>query len=143
MLYETIQANLVTAMKGRDVRLVGLLRMIVSQLKYKMIDGGLGKLEDETVVAVLRTEVNKRKESIEIFEKAGDLARTEQEKYELMEIEKYLPKLMDEAEVEKEVSAVAKASGKTGGQLIGLVMGKLKGKADGGMVARIVNRIKS
>ncbi len=141
MLYETIQANLVTAMKARDVRLVGLLRMLVSQLKYKMIDGGLEKLDDEMVVAVLRTEVNKRKESIEIFEKAGDVARSEQEKYELDEIEKYLPKLMDEAEVEGEVRAMAQESGKTGGQLIGLVMGKLKGKADGGMVARLVSRI--
>ena len=141
MIFEKIREDQTNAQKSRDMRLLGVLRLLTSSLNYKMIDLKVDTLPDEVATAVLRIEVNRRKEAIEIYERAKDELRTEQEKYELEVIERYLPQLMGEEEVRKIVEETAKESGKSGGQLIGLVMAKLRGRADGGMVARIVSCI--
>lgn len=137
MLYQKIKEDQLKAQKGRDVRLVAILRLLISELEYKAIDSG-GELSDEVVVQTLQREAKKREEALAIYERVNETARAEQEKYELEEIKKYLPALMGEAEVAAEVDRVAAETGKRGGQLIGSVMGKLAGKADGGLVARLV-----
>lgn len=139
MILEKIKEDLVVAQKARDGRLVTALRLLMSNLNYKKID--TGELSPEDEIAVLRTEVKKRKESIEIYERVGDSARTEQEKFELELTESYLPKLMSEEEVAVEVARIATESGKSGGVLIGEIMRQLKGKADGGMVARLTQQL--
>ncbi len=118
--------------------MVGILKLILSELSYAQVDYKQGELPDEEVVRVLRKEAKKRNDAIEIYEKVGETARADQEKYELSIIEKYLPTMMAEADVEIEVAKIAKETGLTGGRLMGAVMGKLKGKADGGMINKIV-----
>lgn len=137
MLIDQIKAELVKAQKEQNARLLGCLRLLVSELNYKAIDSGA--LTDEIVISVLQKEAKKRQEAIDIYTKVGDSGRADQEKYELAIINMYLPKMMDEAAVEAEVDRVAAESPLRGGQLVGVVMGRLRGKADGGLVARIVN----
>ncbi len=137
MLYSQLKSETVTALKAGDSRLVNALKFIVSELGYA-IDMRNGEPADDEVIRVLTKEAKKRKDAIEIYEKAGDTARTDQEKYELNLIEKYLPSLMPEAEVEAEVAKIAAETGLTGGKLMGAVMGKLRGKADGGVINKIV-----
>jgi uncharacterized protein YqeY len=78
------------------------------------------------------------KKWLEIYEKVGETVRADQEKYELSIIEKYLPAMMAEADVEAEVAKIATETGLSGGRLMGAVMGKLKGKADGAVINKIV-----
>ncbi|MBI2326380.1 GatB/YqeY domain-containing protein [Candidatus Collierbacteria bacterium] len=143
MLFEQIKTDVTKAQKERNAVLLGVLRLLVSELRYKEIPpvGGqvAGELTDEVVIGVLQKEAKKRIESIEIYEKVGDKARTDVESYELEVISAYLPKMMTEIEVEIEVDKIAAESPLRGGQLVGVVMGKLRGKADGGLVARIIN----
>ena len=120
--------------------MLGALKLLLSELSYAKVDGKSEELSDEEVVRVLGKEAKKRKDSIEIYEKIGDVARTDQEKYELALIEKYLPSMMAEADVEAEVAKIAAETGLTGGRLMGAVMGKLKGKADGGTINKIVSQ---
>lgn len=138
MLYDQIKTEMITAQKAGDTRLLGVLRLIVSELGYAQVDYKNGVLPDEIVFKVLNKEAKKRKEAIEIYEKVGATDRAEQEKYELLLIEKYLPIQMSEAEVEKVVDEMASQSGMRGGRLVGMVMGKLKGKIDGNVVGGIV-----
>ena len=138
MLYPQIKSEAITAQKARDAKLLGVLRLILSELSYAQVDYKGGDLPDEVVIKVLQKEARKRKESIEAYEKAGSKERVDQEKYELEIIEKYLPVLMSEAEVEKEVDIVAAETGLRGGRLIGAVNGKLKGKAEGTMIQKLV-----
>lgn len=114
------------------------LKLMVSELLYAQVDYKDGELPDEAVIRVLNKEAKKRKDAIEIYEKAGAHGRAEQEKYELSVIEKYLPQLMSLEEVEAEVTKIAAETGLTGGRLMGAVMGKLRGKADGAMINKIV-----
>ena len=125
--------------KGAEREAFGCFKALISELNYKAIDAGV--LTDEVVVQVLQKEAKKRQESIDIYTKVGDAARADAERFELVIIEAYLPKMMSEAEVEAEVDKVAMESPLRGGQLVrGVVMGKLRGKADGGLVARLVNQ---
>lgn len=140
-ILDKIKTDLIVAQKKTDSRLVGVLRLLMSALEYKKIEARVEDLAEEVEHAVLRTEAKKRKEAMEIFEKAGDLVRKAQEEFELKVIEAYLPVLMSEEEVEREIKKIFEETGKSGGQLIGLVMGKLKGKVDGGVVARIVSKL--
>lgn len=137
MLYSQLKNELVTAQKVRDFRMLSALKFILTELSYA-IDTRGDEPADEEVIRVLHKEAKKRKDAMEIYEKAGDATRADQEKYELGIIEKYLPSLMPEAEVEAEVAKIAAETGLTGGRLMGAVMGKLKGKADGGVINRIV-----
>ncbi len=137
MLIDQIKADVTKAQKEQNAKLLGCLRLVVSELNYKAIDSGA--LTDELVVGVLRTEAKKRQESIDIYTKVGDTGRADHEKYELEVINTYLPAMMGEAQVEAEVDKIASVSPLRGGPLMGLVMGKLRGKADGGLVAKIVN----
>lgn len=138
MLYDQIKTEMLTAQKAGDARLLGILRLIISELSYAQVDYKDGTLPDEVVFKVLAKEAKKRKEAVEIYEKAEAVDRAEQEKYELGIIEKYLPVQMSEVEVEKIVDEVALETGMRGGRLVGVVMGKLKGKVDGNIVLGVV-----
>lgn len=137
-LFEQIKADVTRAQKEHNSGLLNILRLLVSELKYKEIDEG-GNLTDDLVIGVLQKEAKKRTESIGIYEKVGDKARTDVERHELEVIGAYLPKMMSEDEVMTVVDKIAAESPLRGGQLVGLAMGKLRGKADGGLVAKIVN----
>ena len=117
--------------------MLGALKLLLSELSYARVDNKSEELPDEEVIRVLSKEAKKRKDSIEIYEKVGDVARTDQEKYELALIEKYLPSMMAEADVEAEVAKIAAETGVTGGRLMGALRGQLKGKADGGTIHKI------
>lgn len=144
MMFDQIKTDITKAQKERNSGLLNILRLLVSELKYKEIDlpagsQAPGNLTDEVVVAVLQKEAKKRQESIDIYSKVNDTARADAEKYELEVINSYLPTMMGEAEVEAEVDKIAAESPLRGGQLVGVAMSKLRGKADGGLVAKIVN----
>ncbi len=138
MLYLQLKTEAIAAQKAGDARLLGALRLLLSELSYAKVETKTEDLPDEVVIRVLSKEAKKRKDSIEIYEKVGEKVRADQEKYELAMIEKYLPTLMAEADVEAEVAKIAAETGLTGGRLMGAVMGKLRGKADGGMINKIV-----
>jgi hypothetical protein len=145
MLYSQIQADRLAAQKAGDSRLVRILKLILSELAYAQVDfkaamptGRQGELPDEEVIRVLMKEAKKRKDGIEIYDKAGSIERASEERYELKMIENYLPQMMSEEEVRVEVSKTAAETGLTGGRLMGAVMGRLKGKAEGSLVQRIV-----
>jgi len=119
--------------------LLGVLRMLSSELSYKVIEVKAG-LNNEQVIGVLRHEAKKRQESIDIYDKVGEKARADEERYELGIIQAYLPQLMSQEDVEAEIDKVAQSSGKKGGMLIGEVKRALGSKADGALIAKIVSQ---
>ncbi len=58
-LFDQIKTEVVKAQKEHNVALLGILRLMISELKYKEIDTG-GNLTDEIVVGVLQKEAKKR-----------------------------------------------------------------------------------
>src|SRR5512136_2333717 len=107
--------------------------------------GKLTPLTDEEQLAVLTTEVKRRRETIADAEKAGRADLLKQEQAELEVVLGYLPKQLSREEVVAAAQKVIVEVGAKGPQDTGKVMGQLmpqlKGKADGRMINEVVKEL--
>jgi uncharacterized protein YqeY len=113
-LSETIQKDIVTAMKSKDEMKLGVLRMVKAAFQLKEVEK-LRKLDDQESIQLLQTLVKQRKESIDQFTKGGRQDLVEKEVKELSILEQYLPAGPSPAEME---AAVSKAIAETGANSI-------------------------
>jgi uncharacterized protein YqeY len=104
-LSETIQKDIVTAMKSKDELRLSVLRMVKAALQLKEVEK-LRALDDAESIQLLQTLVKQRKESIEQFAKGGRQDLVDMETRQLTVVESYLPAGASEAEMD---SAVAQA----------------------------------
>lgn len=145
MIYEKINSELKEALKAKDEKKSGILRMIISALKNKEIEKkGLGKdpvLTEEEVLDLVKKEAKKRKEAIALYEQGGrpELAATEKSELEL--IQTYLPAEMSREDIEKVVLEIKNSGVSEFNVLIKEAMARLKGQADGKLVAEIVKSV--
>ena len=141
-LAEQVEKDLVAAMKAREELRLSVLRMAKTALKNKQVE--LGKpLSDDQAMAVLRTLVKQRRDSVEQFRKGGreDLAIKEEAETEILQA--YLPAEASEEEISAAIVAAIAETGAAGPQDLGKVMKaaiqKLAGKnADGKRVNQMV-----
>ena len=165
MLKDKLQGDMKDALKSGNSQKRTLLGMVLSSIKNKEIEKR-SELSDVDVIAVIASEIKKRKDSIEQYQKGGRPELAEQEKKEAEMLMAYMPKQMSEDEVRIEVKKAVSETGlgvgsrrgegpnevgtpqkagnsvakdmKEMGKIIGAVMSKVKGKADGQMVSRLV-----
>ena len=142
MIKEEIQKAVISAMKGKQTTELKVLRFVLSLIQYEEINKQKKLTEDETV-SVLRKEIKKRKEAIELFKKGNRQELVADEEAQIKIIERYLPQQMPDADLEKVVGNVLATSEKSManmGKLIGAVMERVKGQADGAKVAFLVKK---
>lgn len=100
------------------------------------------ELTEDDIVNILTKEAKKRQESADLFVQGGAQERADNELREKVLIEGYLPKQMDDAELETLVEEVIAGMGQVTpaqmGQIIGAVKAKAGSTADGGRIATIV-----
>ncbi len=141
MLKEKLQQEMKDALKSGNSQKRTLLGMVLSAVKNKEIEKR-SELADEDVIAVISSEIKKRKDAIEQYEKGGRPELAEGEKKEAEMLMAYMPEQMTEEDVRTEVKKTIAETGakdaKDVGKAIGAVMAKVKGKADGQMVSRLV-----
>ena len=79
MIKDELQKLMHQALKNHEKERLGVLRYLLSQIQYKEINSGK-PVSDEDVVLLLRGEIKKRNESIELFQKGGrqDLVKQNQ-----------------------------------------------------------------
>jgi uncharacterized protein YqeY len=132
---EKFSSELKTAMKAGEKRRVDTIRMIMAGLKDKDIEArGQGKaVSGEDILALLQKMVKSRKESLEIYEKAGRIDLATQESEEIAIIQSYLPSQMSAAEVEQAIAAAIAGTGAASIKDMGRVVAALKGKYAGRM----------
>lgn len=136
-----LQDQMKTAMRSHDQARLDALRLMVSAIKYVVVDKP--DLDDEGMVAVLSKEAKKRRESIVAYKVAGREEQAEQEQYELNLIEDYLPKMMSEDEVREKVKSVKGevTSEMNFGEIMKLAMKAVSGQSDGATVSKIVKEL--
>ncbi len=143
-LREKLQEDLKSAMKSGDKIRLEVVRMLQTMLRRKEIERKAeGKdLMEEDEIQVIKSEIKKRKEAIELFEKGGRNDLAEKERKELEILNEYLPEQMSEEEIKNFVEKVIQEIGASGpkdlGKVMGAVMKELRGKADGALVQKIV-----
>jgi len=144
MLYKKIEEDYLVAFKAKDEKTVSTLRMLKAALTNKMIEKKMPKdktLQDADVMAMIKSEIKKRKDSIEAYQQAqrDDLVQVEKQEAEILE--KYLPAQLSEDEVRSQVKAIIAESGFQAsdfGKAMGAVMAKLGAQADGQLVSKIL-----
>ncbi len=142
-LRETLNQNLITSMKEGDTARTGVLRMMKSSFQMEQIKLG-HELSEAEVLKVLQREAKQRKEAIIQYEEGNrqDLVKTEQQ--ELAIIDAYLPKQMDDEELNAIIKTVIAETGADGITQIGVVMGgvmqKTAGRANGSKVSQLVRQ---
>ena len=141
-LRDQIPENLKSALKNKNALELTVLRMLQSAIKNKEIENNKRELTDEEVIAVISTEIKKRREAAKEYEKVGRPDAAAAETAEVDILMKYMPEQMGEEEILSFVSAAITESGAQGmkdmGKVMKEVMPKVKGKADGALVNRLV-----
>ena len=139
--------DLKAAMKNKDEAAKRGIRAIKAAILLAKTDGSGEAMNEEKEIKILQKLVKQRKDSLEIYEKQGreDLAIVEREEIEV--IERYLPKQLNEAELEVILKKIIETTGAIGMKDMGNVMGaatkELAGKADGKLISQVVRRLLS
>lgn len=141
-LKEIINRDLTDSMKAKDVTRTETLRSIRAEILKDDKSGKNREMTPEEEIQLLDRQAKMRKESIEIFEKAGRMDLVNREKAQLDIINEYLPKQITKEDAEKFIndfiSGLGELSAKDLGKVMGPVMKELKGKIDGKIVQEIV-----
>ena len=132
-LQQRVDSDLKEAMRAKDARKLGVLRMLKSALKYAAIakSDAETELSDAEAVQVIRKQTKQRQDSIESFEKGGRAELADKEKEELAILNTYLPQGMSADELAKVVRETIAEVRATSKAQIGAVMKALKAKAGG------------
>ena len=143
MKFDTLQKDMIAAMKAHDKARKDSISVLVSAAKKLAIDGGCREDIPEDMVdqAVLK-ELKSVKEQIETCPKdRTDLL--EEYNARLKVFEEYAPKMLSAEEVEailKDKFAEVIA-GKNKGMIMKTIMPELKGKADGKVINEVVAKL--
>lgn len=157
MLKDTLKEDMKAALKAGDSAKRTLIGMVMSSIKNKELEKRAklaatitdpaeldrqAELNDEETMAVLASEIKRRKDSIAEFEKGGrpELAATEQSEIDMLA--KYLPEQMSDdalrAVVLKAIASTGAVSPKDMGKVMSAVKAEVKGAADGQRISAMV-----
>jgi uncharacterized protein YqeY len=134
------------AMKARDQKRLGTLRLIQANIKDKDIAGRTEEsregISDEDILSLFAKLIKSREDSIALYEKGGRPELAQAERDEIAVIRAFMPEQMDEAEAAKAVAAVIAETGAASLKDMGKVMAALKerfaGKMDFGKAGAVV-----
>ena len=149
MLRLAFRDRLKEAMKARDSRTVSTVRLILAGLQERDVaargEGGPEGLSEAEIQRMLQGMVKQRRESIALYERGNrpDLARQENE--EIAVIESFLPRQLEEGEIEAAVKAAIGEVGAATLKDMGKVMATLRerhaGVIDLGRAGAVVRRL--
>lgn len=133
MLKETLQKDMVAAMKAGEKLKLGTLRSVLGAVTDAETSGKARKdLSDSEIIAVLKKLVKTRRESATIYADAGSVDRADTENAEADIIEAYLPQQLSEEETTELIRSIISENNlaDAGPRGIGMVMKVLKSRDD-------------
>lgn len=146
MLIDRLSEDMKAAMKAREKEKLGVVRMLLAELKNAIIANG-GELDEETELKVIGSYAKKRKESIESAIEVGRPELAEKERFEYEITMSYLPAQLGEEAlkviVQKHVEALDVSGPQAFGQVMKAVMAEVGGQSDGKTVSAAVRVILS
>ncbi|MBO4964920.1 MAG: GatB/YqeY domain-containing protein [Muribaculaceae bacterium] len=145
-LFDKVSEDIKKAMLAREkVRLEALRGAKKEFLEAKTAKGANGELSDETAIKILTKMVKQRKESAKIYQDNNRPELAENELAEAVVLEEYLPRQLNEAELEAEVKSIIEETGATSMKEMGKVMGtaskRLAGRAEGKAISDMVKKL--
>jgi uncharacterized protein len=144
-LLERIETDMTEARRRRDDLALRTLGLLKSELVRAAKEPGVGELDDEGALRVVRREVKRRQEAAEAFESGGreESARAERAEAELLS--SYLPAGLSDEDLEREVAAaIAEVGGHTPrdmGPVMKAATARVAGRAEPGRIAAVARRL--
>ena len=135
-LFARLQGDLNASRKAQDKPSTLLLGTVLSEVKNRRIELRRDPVDDE-VVDVLRKSMKKRRESVEMYDKAGRGDLADKERAESAALEKYLPPAVSDEELRAAVRAAIASGAANIGSVMGKVLPQFKGRAEGGTINAI------
>ena len=130
------------AMLAKEKERLAALRDIKSKLLLEATSGAGGEVSDDAAIKICLKLHKQRMETYDLYVAQGREDLAADEIFQAKVIEEYLPKMMNNEEIQQEVLKAIQESGADGPQQMGKVMGlltsRLAGKADGKVVAQLV-----
>ena len=149
MLRQAFSDRLKEAMKARDSRTVSTVRLILAGLKERDVaargQGNLDGLSEAEIQRMLQAMIKQRRESIALYRQGNRPDLAQQESEEIAVIESFLPRQLDESEIEAAAKAAIDQTGATTVKDLGKVMAVLRERhasvIDLGRAGAIVRRL--
>lgn len=124
-LYETLRADIVTAMKARDNTTTTALRTADAAIKRAAMDANK-EIDDALVIAAVRKAVKNLTDANVEFQKGGRADLVAANEAEIRTLEKYLPKGLDAARVDALIGEAIQETGAQSKKDMGKVLAALK-----------------
>jgi hypothetical protein len=149
MLRQAFRDRLTEAMKAKDSRTVSTVRLILAALKDRDVaargDGNLDGISETEILRMLQTMIKQRRESIALYQQGNRADLAQRENDEIAVIESFLPRQLDDAEIEAAATAAIGEIGARSVKDLGKVMAVLReryaGALDLGRAGAIVRRL--
>ena len=145
-LYDQISEDIKAAMKARDkVRLETLRNIKKVFIEAKTAPGANDTLDDADALKIIQKLAKQGRESAATFTEKNRQDLADGELAQVAVIESYLPRQLDEAEIEAAVKDIIAQTGAAGmndmGKVMGMATKQMAGKADGKAISTIVKRL--
>ena len=145
-LKEQLQRDLQDAMRARDEQRKLALRMALTAVQLAEVEQR-SELDDVAIVEVIRKEVRRREDALEMVRQAGRTDMVAEDEAQVAILRAYLPQHLTAEEltaIAREVVAEAQAASPADmGKVMKLLMPRVQGKADGRMVSQVVRDLLS
>ena len=140
-LKEQIVNDMKNAMRAKDTKRLGTIRMLTAAMKQKEVDERI-ELDDRQILGIIEKMIKQRTDSIEQFEAGGRPDLAEGERAEVEVLSAYMPEALPMEEIEKAVAeAVKDAAGlQDMGKVMGVLKTRLAGRADMSTVSALVKK---
>lgn len=132
-LYETLRADIVTAMKARDAATALALRTADAAVQRASMDSSK-PIDDALVTTTLRKAVKNLSDAKTEFEKGGRADLVAANEAEIRILEKYLPKGLDSARVDALIAEAIQETGAQSKKEMGKVIGALKKRPEAALI---------
>ena len=135
MLRNSLNDALKAAMRERDSATTSTVRLILAGLKDRDIaarpKGNSMGIGDDEILSMLQGMIKQRRESIALYEKGKRADLVDKEAAEIVVIERFLPRQMDESAAAQAIGQVIQELGATTVKDMGRIMAELKARHAG------------
>ena len=132
---DALSSALKDAMRAKDKTAIATLRLVLAALKDRDIAArtaaGRGEVDDANILRMLQTMVKQRHGSIAMYEQGKRPELAQRERDEIVVIERFLPRQLDDSEIEAAVAGVIEEIGADSLKRMGKVMAALRARYTG------------
>lgn len=140
-LQARLDEDLKAALRAGDALRLWTIRLARAALKNAEIERRQ-PLTEEEIETVLQSEVKRRREAIEAFQRGGRDELAQKESLEMAVLLQYLPSPLSEEEIRRLIGEAVTETGASSpremGRVMAVLMPRTRGRADGALVGRLV-----